>query len=238
MTRHRRPDTQSAPTLPFARRGGQRGTLCHFRRTASRLPIALSLLVLTACHTSRSTQQKSHTPSHATTTRIETSRSHHSHSAKAAEMLATASQRLGLAPDYRRDNARLLGECAAWIGTPYVYGGNTQRGVDCSGLTLAIYKKVYGKKLHRRSRDQYEKDVRRIRRDDMQQGDLVFFTSPRSGGRVGHVGIYLRDGYFLHASSTRGVVVSHLDGNYYRKHWVGAGRVPDDDVHDPSGAMP
>ncbi|MBR1593666.1 MAG: C40 family peptidase [Alloprevotella sp.] len=153
-------------------------------------------------------------------------------------MVDEAASRLGLKPDYRRDNGRLLTECASWVGTPYRYGGNTKAGVDCSALTLHIYNKVYGKKLHRRSRDQFEKDVRRIARSDMQQGDLVFFTSPRSGGHCGHVGIYLRDGYFLHASSSRGVVVSHLDGKYYQQHWLGAGRVPDDDLHNPDDALP
>lgn len=203
------------------------------------LLLSALLLTLTACHTTRNIQYAPSRPIPSENSRhgreTNTRESYGSHAAK---MVDEAAVRLGLKPDYRRDNGRLLTECASWVGTPYRYGGNTKAGVDCSALTLNIYNKVYGKKLHRRSRDQFEKDVRRITRDDMQQGDLVFFTSPRSGGFCGHVGIYLRDGYFLHASSSRGVVVSHLDGNYYRQHWLGAGRVPDDDLHDPSSALP
>ncbi|MBR1712165.1 MAG: C40 family peptidase [Alloprevotella sp.] len=126
----------------------------------------------------------------------------------------------------RHDNAKLLEECASWLGTPYVYGGNSRSGVDCSGLTCAIYNTVYGKKLHRRSRDQHAKDAQPRQRRSLRQGDLVFFTSPRSGGQCGHVGIYLKDGKFIHASSSRGVVVDHLDQRYWQQHWLGGGSVP------------
>lgn len=135
-----------------------------------------------------------------------------------------AALRLGITPD-RHDDVTLLEACAAWLGTPYAYGGNSRKGVDCSGLTCQIFSAVYGKKLHRRSADQYEKDVTLKRREHLRPGDLVFFTSPGSRGRCGHVGIFLKDGKFIHASSTRGVVVNHLDERYWRENWLGGGRV-------------
>ena len=93
----------------------------------------------------------------------------------------TAAQaKLGIEAD-RHDDARLLTECASWLGVPYSYGGNTKRGVDCSGFTCAVFQNVYGKKLHRRSRDQYHKDVTHKKKSSLRQGDLVFFTSPNSG---------------------------------------------------------
>ena len=135
----------------------------------------------------------------------------------------TAAQaKLGIEAD-RHDDARLLTECASWLGVPYSYGGNTKRGVDCSGFTCAVFQNVYGKKLHRRSRDQYHKDVTHKKKSSLRQGDLVFFTSPNSGKECGHVGIFLKEDKFIHASSSRGVVVDNLNGKYWLRHWLSGG---------------
>ncbi len=123
------------------------------------------------------------------------------------------------------DDWPLMVESASWIGVPYCVGGNSRRGVDCSGLNLAIYNKVYGKKLNRKSMDQKEKDCKRIRKGELKSGDLVFFSTDNSKRKVGHTGIYLKDRKFIHASSSRGVIVSSLDEAYYRKHWICGGRV-------------
>lgn len=138
--------------------------------------------------------------------------------------LARAGITLGVDIDYA-DNHKLFVEASEWVGAPYRYGGNSKRGVDCSGLTRQIYKKVYRKRLSRSSREQYENDCRRIRRkSQLQQGDLVFFRTPGSGRKCGHVGIFLKDGKFIHASSSRGVVVDELDSSYWRKYWLAGGR--------------
>lgn len=150
--------------------------------------------------------------------------SHRSVSREEMRTIVHAANRLGVEID-RGDDHALLIECASWIGVPYVYGGNTKRGVDCSGFTCAVYDKVYGIKLHRRSRDQYEKDVRRKRKGVLQLGDLVFFTSPNANGVCNHVGIFLKDGKFVHASSSRGVVVDNLSGNYFVRNWLSGGEV-------------
>ena len=75
-----------------------------------------------------------------------------------------------------------------------------------------------------RSTDGQLKESNKIARRNLREGDLVFFTSRSSRKKVAHVGIYLKDGYFVHASTSRGVIVSHLDEAYYRRCWLRGGR--------------
>ena len=117
------------------------------------------------------------------------------------------------------DPHRLYIESASWIGTPYRYG------VDCSGFTCNIYRNVYGIKLQRNSRKQYEKDCRSVSRKHLQPGDLVFFGSGGREANISHAGIYLKRNLFIHASSSQGVTVSSLDDRYWNQRWVSGGRV-------------
>lgn len=139
--------------------------------------------------------------------------------------------RAGLALGFdieEHDNWRLMIESAKWLGVPYKYGGNTKSGVDCSGLTTAIYKTVYNKQLHRRSADQYTQDCRNVSRTGLSSGDLVFFVTSdntKTASNINHVGIYLKDNKFIHASSSRGVVVDDINGSYWVKNWVAGGHV-------------
>ena len=105
------------------------------------------------------------------------------------------------------------------IGTPYRGGGETKRGTDCSGMTCQIYKKVYHTKLQR-STDGQKKESSKVARRNLREGDLVFFSSRKSRRKVAHVGIYLKDGKFVHASTSQGVIVSSLNEPYYRTHWI------------------
>ena len=98
------------------------------------------------------------------------------------------------------------------------------RGVDCSGLTSAIYKKVYRKELERNSEDQRKKDCRKVKKGKLKEGDLVFFHNGRKKKRATHVGIYLKDHKFIHASTSQGVIISTLDEEYWKKHWLSGGR--------------
>lgn len=139
--------------------------------------------------------------------------------------LAKASLRLGVDIDYD-DNHALFLYSSKWLGTPYKYGGNDKRGVDCSGLSCAVYRDVFKMKISRTSRHQYERDFCTFKnKRNLKPGDLVFFTSPGASGVVNHVGVYLKGGRFIHSSSTKGVVVADLENRYWRENWVGGGTI-------------
>lgn len=118
----------------------------------------------------------------------------------------------------------LLEAVDEWYGVRYRSGGNTKTGVDCSGFTLAVYSAVYGMMIPRVSREQY-RISRKISTTELKEGDLVFFNT--TGRGVSHVGVYLGNNKFIHASVSRGVMVNDLFENYYLKRFVGAGRIDD-----------
>ncbi|MDR1976450.1 MAG: C40 family peptidase [Campylobacteraceae bacterium] len=122
------------------------------------------------------------------------------------------------------DNRDLYESVLEWFGTPYKIGGMSKNGVDCSGFVKIIYEEVYSKTLGRTSADIYEKS-QKITESDLREGDLVFFKTSKNNAAVNHVGIYLKNGRFVHASTTRGVVVSDIDSEYYQNSFVGGGRV-------------
>lgn len=116
----------------------------------------------------------------------------------------------------------LLESVDEWYGVRYRTGGNTKNGVDCSGFTVAVYAAVYGFALPRVSRDQY-RISRKISTTELQEGDLVFFNT--NGRGISHVGVYLGNNKFIHASVSRGVMVNGLFEPYYIKRYAGAGRI-------------
>ena len=116
---------------------------------------------------------------------------------------------------------RVRAAYAAWRGTPHRIGGSSRRGIDCSGLVQAVYRDEFGISLPRTTRS-LAAVGRPIRKSDLRPGDLVFFkpdTYPR------HVGIYVADNQFLHASAKRGVMISRTDSKYWSKHYWTARRV-------------
>ncbi len=108
-----------------------------------------------------------------------------------------------------------------WWNTRYLYGGESKSGVDCSGFTGALIKSVFGIKLPRTAREQYEK-CDKISPFEMTEGDLVFFNTR---GGVSHVGVYLSNDYFVHSSTSQGVTISNLNEDYYKKRFIGSGRI-------------
>jgi len=124
-------------------------------------------------------------------------------------------------------NAALLATVDEWYGVRYRTGGNNKTGVDCSGFTVAVYASLYGITLPRVSRDQYN-NSRKISTTELKEGDLVFFNTRGHG--VSHVGIYLGNNHFIHASVSRGVMVSSLFEPYYLQRFVGAGRIDEKQV--------
>ena len=120
------------------------------------------------------------------------------------------------------ENKKLIETMTTWLGVPYKYGGDNKAGCDCSGLVKSIFKEVYNKDLFRSAMDQM-KNVRVIIRSELAIGDLVFFKT--IGDKVSHVGIYIGENKFIHASSTRGVVINSLEEAYYKKCFFAGGRV-------------
>lgn len=107
-----------------------------------------------------------------------------------------------------------------WIGTPYCIAGYSKDCTDCSGFVQSVYKEL-GICLPRTAKDQYIY-TERIIESEAITGDLVFFSK---NGTVNHVGIYLSNGTFVHASSSKGVVIEELTTTYYNKNFAGFGRI-------------
>lgn len=122
------------------------------------------------------------------------------------------------------DNHQLYQESADWIGVPYRGGSDSKRGTDCSGLTYQIFRKVYRTQIPRNTEDLKDK-CSKVAKRNLREGDLVFFGSRNSGKKVAHVGIYLKNGKFIHASTSKGVIVSNLNEDYYTKYWISGGRI-------------
>lgn len=109
-----------------------------------------------------------------------------------------------------------------WIGTPYRLGGGTKKGIDCSGFAFELYNKVFSTLIGDNSRNIFSK-VNPINKTELKEGDLVFF---KIGSRsITHVGVYMGNNKFAHASTSRGVMISDLDEAYWRRYYYKGGRL-------------
>jgi len=109
---------------------------------------------------------------------------------------------------------------APWLGVPYMSGGSSKNGVDCSGFVSSVYMEKEGIYLPRTTTDEF-KLGKSVDKTNLAIGDLVFFGER---GNVNHVGIYVGKGNFIHASTSKGVMVSPLDDIYWEPRYVGARR--------------
>jgi len=125
--------------------------------------------------------------------------------------------------DYTTLREKMLMEVIKYLNTPYKYGGNTKDGIDCSAFTQTIYKDVFNINLERSARLQYTQGSIVTNGDELKVGDLVFFNT-RKRVKPGHVGIYIGDNLFAHASTKKGVTITSLDYDYYSRVYMGARR--------------
>jgi hypothetical protein len=127
------------------------------------------------------------------------------------------------APVEELNNDKLINFIDEWYGTKYRLGGEDKNGVDCSAFVQSFMESLYEIEVPRTSKEQYAQS-QRIKKSQLNEGDLVFFHTKGKGKSVSHVGVYLRNNKFIHASSSGGVMISDLDEDYFTKRYVGSGR--------------
>lgn len=139
---------------------------------------------------------------------------------KASELQLKYAILLNTEVEQLQDNV-LLEHIDGWYGTRYRYGGTTKSGIDCSAFVQAVYLSAFALSLPRTARDQYRQS-RIISATEMKTGDLIFFNTT---GGISHVGIYLQNNKFIHASTSYGVTISDMFDPYYLKRFIGVGHI-------------
>jgi murein DD-endopeptidase / murein LD-carboxypeptidase len=130
-------------------------------------------------------------------------------------------QKLGLSAQEVK-SSKLYSFINDWYGSPYKYGGCQKSGVDCSCFVSILYSQVFSHDLARTAGDMF-KQCDKIAGKEAREGDLVFFKI--NDERITHVGIYLKNDFFAHASTSKGVVLSSLNEAYYKKYFFCAGKL-------------
>jgi cell wall-associated NlpC family hydrolase len=136
------------------------------------------------------------------------------------------SRQLSVSPDSIKNN-RLYGFIDDWLGIPYQWGGMNERGIDCSAFVQRLYKEVYDIHIPRTSLEQYYTEWVELYRNTsyLNEGDLVFFKTMNNNNAVTHVGFYLQNGYFVNASSSKGVSIAKLNDPYWKVKYRACGRL-------------
>jgi murein DD-endopeptidase / murein LD-carboxypeptidase len=127
-------------------------------------------------------------------------------------------------PDKKVNNYPLYSFIDEWYGVGYRMGGKDKNGIDCSAFVQKLYQEVYGTNVVRTSVEQFNSCVLKNDADDLREGDLVFFRI--NSHRITHVGVYLMNNYFVHASLSNGVMISSLNESYWQRSFAGGGEVP------------
>jgi hypothetical protein len=112
----------------------------------------------------------------------------------------------------------------SWMGTPYMFGGSTKDGIDCSSFTSTLMQQIFKLSIPRTAKEQYESCVR-VHKNDLKEGDLVFFNTMGKRHGISHVGVYIGNNYFVHSSTSSGVMISNLEEDYYTARFVSGGRL-------------
>jgi lipoprotein Spr len=129
---------------------------------------------------------------------------------------------LGVAPT-ELPNTLLLSQMEKWYGTQYCFGGSTDSCIDCSSFTQVILRDVYSVKIPRNAQQQFDACTK-IEVENLKEGDLVFFNTVSASMIITHVGVFVCNNKFVHASTSKGVTISDLSEKYFAKAFRGAGR--------------
>ena len=129
---------------------------------------------------------------------------------------------LGVAPT-ELNNTLLLSQMEKWYGTQYCFGGSTDSCIDCSSFTQVILRDVYNVKIPRNSQQQFDASTK-IETENLKEGDLVFFNTVSASMVITHVGVFVCNNKFVHASTSKGVTINDLSEKYFAKAFRGAGR--------------
>ena len=119
---------------------------------------------------------------------------------------------------------KVLFEIISYLDTPYKYGGVDENGIDCSAFTQLVFRNSLGIDLPRTASQQFQEGERISSENELQFGDLVFFNTTKRS-YPGHVGVYIGENLFAHASRSLGVTVSSLQSSYYNNRFVGGSRL-------------
>jgi len=118
------------------------------------------------------------------------------------------------------DNVKLYQFVAQWLGTPHKLGACTKSAIDCSCFVVLLYTEVYQTKLPRTSIEMHQKATT-TKQHKLKEGDLVFFSIKSK--KVSHVGVYLKNGWFAHVTTSKGVMINNLSEEYYEKYFTSGG---------------
>ncbi len=120
------------------------------------------------------------------------------------------------------ENIKLYSFVNDWYGVKYKYGGKTKKGVDCSSFVSSLYNDVYDKPLNGTAASMFYQ-CKTVSKNNLTEGDLVFFKIDNDN--VSHIGVYLQNNKFVHASTKKGVMINDLDEPYYKKCFFKGGRI-------------
>ena len=143
------------------------------------------------------------------------------HLSGSKELKKKYAEKLGVSPSEIK-NEKLYQFINELYGVPYKYAGKDKYGIDCSGLTSTLYNNVY-KKTISCSTKALVGEVKKVKQSELKEGDLVFFNT--NGKSISHVGVYLQNNKFVHASTKKGVMISDMTEPYFVKTYVSSGRV-------------
>lgn len=170
------------------------------RSIAAYLSLFVLFVFLVACHTKRDVAA--------------TNASEKRSAAKYAALMGVSESDL--------KNKKLINFLDEWYGVPYKYGSADKQGIDCSHLTCRIMQDVYNKKVAGTAGD-LQKMSEHVKESKLKEGDLVFFKIESKS--VSHVGVYVANNHFIHASYKKGVMISDLNEAYFKKYYYTAGRI-------------